>query len=127
MLHCCTSDLKRRDVKLAARIVLETNMADISFPGHDTVTRWRGRIRVTPVLLQRGRGLLLAFLLALGVSFVLSEATKDRCDNVLGRLAVRFKLDSYYSNSQCMTHALDFSDPCNSMYLPMLMTMRISG
>jgi hypothetical protein len=65
----------------------------------------------------RGRaGLALAFLLALGVSFVLAEATKDRCDNVVGRLAVRLKLDSYYSGCRCMTHSMDFSDPCNSMY-----------
>jgi hypothetical protein len=91
-------------------------MTDISFPGIDAAKRWRSRIPATAVLLQRGRGLLLAFLLALGVSFVLSEAEKDRCDNIVGKLAVRLKLDSYYSGCKCMKHSMDFSDACNSMY-----------
>jgi hypothetical protein len=95
-------------------------MTDIFFPGRDTVVRWRGRIVVTPVLLKRARGLLLAFLFALGVSFVLSEVTKDRCNNTIGKLAVRLKLDLYYSNCSCMTHPLDFGDPCNFMYIPAL-------
>jgi hypothetical protein len=48
-----------------------------------------------------------------------SEATeKDKCKTTLGRLAVQFKLDSHYSNCRCMTHSLNFSDSCNSMYLP---------
>jgi hypothetical protein len=41
-------------------------------------------------------------------------------DSPIGKLAVRLKLDSYYSNCKCMTHSLDFSDPCNSMYLGIL-------
>jgi hypothetical protein len=95
-------------------------MVDVPLPGHDTPTPWRSGPRITPVLLQRARGLLLAFLLALGVSFVLSEAAKDKCDAVVGGLAVRLKLDFYYSSCQCMTPSLDFGDPCNSMYIPVL-------
>jgi hypothetical protein len=36
----------------------------------------------------------------------------------VGKLAVRLKLDAYYSSCQCMTHSFDLSDPCNSMYIP---------
>ena len=94
-------------------------MVDISLPP-GTPSRWREAIPATSVLLKRGRGLLLAFLLALGVSFVLSEVRKDKCQTIVGKLAVQLKLDSYYSNCQCMTHSLDFSDACNSMFVPLL-------
>jgi hypothetical protein len=65
--------------------------------------------------------LLLLFLTASGCWVAVNEATaKDKCQTPLGRLAVRFKLDSYYSGCQCMQHSLDFSDACNSMYLPLM-------
>jgi hypothetical protein len=30
------------------------------------------------------------------------------------------KLDCYYSGCKCTKPALDFRDPCNSMYLPLM-------
>jgi hypothetical protein len=88
----------------------------VDFPWHDNEKRFRAGPRITGVLLQRARGLVLAFLLALGVSFALAETAKDKCDNVVGRLAVKLKLDSHYSGCRCMKPSMDFSDPCNSMY-----------
>ena len=63
--------------------------------------------------------LVLLCLLACGSSWVaINEASaRDRCETTIGRLAVRFKLDSYFSGCQCMKHSLDFSDSCNLMYL----------
>jgi hypothetical protein len=96
-------------------------MVDLPLPEHEAPTRWRAGPRITPVLLKRAAALVLAFLIALGWSAVLTEYAQRKCDSPLGRLAVRLKLDSYYSNCQCMTHSLDFSDPCNSMYIPLLL------
>jgi hypothetical protein len=60
-------------------------------------------------------GLLLLFTAFL---IVANEATtQDKCQTRVGRLAVRWKLDSYYSGCKCMKHSLDFSDRCNSMYV----------
>jgi hypothetical protein len=89
-------------------------MADIT----TDIPRWR-----TPTSAYRLKAyqLLLLGLLACGSWVAVNEAsTKDRCETTIGRLAVRFKLDSYFSGCQCMKHSLDFSDSCNSMYLPLL-------
>jgi hypothetical protein len=91
-------------------------MVDVTLPQADRPSRWRAGPSISPILLKRARGLLLAFLLALGWSAVIVEAAQRRCDSPLGKLMVRLKLDSYYSSCQCMTHSLDFSDACNSMY-----------
>jgi hypothetical protein len=65
---------------------------------------------------------LLLVLLSCGCWVAVNEATaKDRCETIAGRLAVRFKMDSYFSNCQCMKPSLDFSDSCNSMYLPLIL------
>jgi hypothetical protein len=91
-------------------------MADVTFPDE----RRAGRL-LTANRLKQAQCLLLAVFLACGCWVALNEATaKDRCETALGRLAIRFKLDAYYSNCQCMTHSLDFGDSCNSMYLPLL-------
>jgi hypothetical protein len=63
---------------------------------------------------------LLCLLASVSWVAVNEASAKDRCETTIGRLAVRFKLDSYFSNCQCMKHSLDFSDSCNSMYLPLL-------
>jgi len=61
-----------------------------------------------------GYQLLLLSILACGCWVAIDElTTKDRCQTTLGRLAVQLKLDSHYSNCQCMNPSLDFSDPCN--------------
>jgi hypothetical protein len=91
-------------------------MVDVTVPP----TRWRAGPRITPVLLKRAAALVLAFLIALVWSAVMAEYAQRKCDSPLGRLAVRLKLDSYYSNCRCMKHSLDFSDSCNSMYVPLL-------
>lgn len=93
-------------------------MVDVALPQTDRPSRWRAGPSIRPVLLKRAYWLLVAFLLALGWSAVLVEAAQRRCDSHFGKLMVRLKLDAYYSNCQCMTHSLDFSDACNSMYLP---------
>ena len=99
-------------------------MADITVPGFGTRrSRWRTDwTRVGVLLTQRRWLLLFTMLFALGwiAAEVRSEYLQKRCDSPLGRLAVKAKLDLYYSNCHCMKHALDFSDPCNSMYPPML-------
>ena len=98
-------------------------MADIPFSGSGTRSRWRLGPRMSSVRIARGLVLLLAFLLALGWSGVLSlasEASQRRCDTPVAKLAVKYKLDTYYSGCRCMEHKLDFSDPCNSMYIPMV-------
>lgn len=60
--------------------------------------------------------------LACGCRVAVNEASaKDRCDMMIGRLAVRLKMDQYYSSCHCMKPSLDFSDPCNSMYLPAIL------
>ena len=72
--------------------------------------------------LKLARWLLALVLIAAGCWVAVDEATaKDKCQTRLGRWAVHFKLDSYYSNCRCMKHSLDFSDSCNSMYIPLLL------
>ena len=71
--------------------------------------------------LKLARRLLTLVLISSACWVAVKETTeKDKCQTTLGRLAVRLKLNSYYSNCQCMTHSLDFSDSCNSMYLPLI-------
>jgi hypothetical protein len=65
--------------------------------------------------------LLLCLLACVSWVAVNEASAKDRCETTIGRLAVRLKLDSYFSNCQCMKHSLDFSDSCNSMYLPLIL------
>jgi hypothetical protein len=94
-------------------------MADM--PISDLPSKWRPDALTTSVALKRAQWLLTAVLIASACCVAVNEATeKDKCQTTLGRLAVRFKLDAYYSNCQCMTHSLDFSDACNSMYLPLI-------
>jgi hypothetical protein len=71
---------------------------------------------IRPIRLSQTKLLAFTFLLANGVSFasVYTQAKERRCDSPLGELAVKLKLDSYYSSCQCMTHTFDFSDACNS-------------
>jgi hypothetical protein len=82
-------------------------MADIS------IDMPRGRSPTSAHHLK-GAQLLLLLMLACGCWVAINEATaEDRCQTTLGRLAVQFKLDSYYSNCQCMKPSLDLSDACN--------------
>lgn len=78
----------------------------------------RGRVRVLPTR----RWLIAAALpFAMILGFVIVAVTADdKCKSPIGRLAVEMKLDYYYSGCKCMKPALDFRDPCNSMYIPML-------
>jgi hypothetical protein len=89
-------------------------MADIA----TDLPRWSAPTTSYPLRIVQ---CLLLAVLACGCWVAVDEATaKDRCQTTIGRLAVRLKLDTYYSNCQCMKHSLDFSDACNSMYLPLL-------
>jgi hypothetical protein len=100
-------------------------MADITIPGLGVrPSRWRTDWTRFGLLLTKRRWLLLfTMLFALGWSAVevRSEYLQKRCDSPLGRLAVKARLDLYYSNCRCMKHALDFRDPCNSIYFPLLL------
>jgi hypothetical protein len=89
-------------------------VADIS----TDLPRWSAP--TTAFHLKFAQWILLA-LLECGCWVAVDEATaKDRCQTIIGRLAVRLKLDTYYSNCQCMKHSLDFSDACNSMYITLI-------
>ncbi len=96
-------------------------MVDISLGPLGSAAQWRPRPNGRLVSLAMPATLLLAFLVLLAWTWsaVATQYAEKKC-SPLGKFAVRFKLDTYYSNCQCMTHALDFSDPCNSMYIPML-------
>jgi hypothetical protein len=90
-------------------------MADIP----SDIPRWRSTITYRRLTAYQ---LLLLATLAVGCWTAVAQATeKDRCKTPIGRLAVELKLDQYYSSCQCMEHSLDFSDPCNSMYIPMIL------
>jgi hypothetical protein len=91
-------------------------MADIS----TDIPRWRSPI--TAYRRLTGYQLLVIAILAVGCWTAVAQATeKDQCKTPIGRLAVELTLDQYYSNCHCMKHSLDFSDACNSMYLPLLL------
>ena len=91
-------------------------MVDIPLP--DLPSKWR-RAPTTASALKKAQLLLTIILMSSGCWVAVNEATKkDKCQTTPGRLVVKFKLDSYYSNCQCMKHSLDFSDGCNSMYIP---------
>ena len=60
-------------------------------------------------------------LLSIGCVAVRDLTETDQCKTTLGRLSVALKLDSYFSNCQCMAHSLDFSDVCNGAYIPALL------
>jgi hypothetical protein len=93
----------------------------VDMPISDLPSKWLPNAPTGFAALRRMRWLLAAILISAGCWVAVNEATaKDKCQTTFGRLAVRFKLDSYYSNCQCMTHSLDFSDSCNSMYIPLI-------
>jgi hypothetical protein len=80
----------------------------------DITTNIPGSRTPTSAYHLMGAQLLLLAVLATGCWAAVNEATaKDRCQTTLGRLAVQLKLDSHYSNCQCMKPSLDFSDACN--------------
>ena len=80
------------------------------------------RPRTTHYWLKMAQGLLLAVLLISGSVAAVREVTaEDRCKSQIGRWAVALKLDYKYSSCQCMKPSLDFSDPCNSMYIPLVL------
>jgi hypothetical protein len=66
------------------------------------------------------RALVGTVLFAFSVCIAAAIVSNNRCDTRLAKILVATKLDSYFSNCQCMKPALDFSDACNSMYLPLL-------
>ena len=93
----------------------------VDMPIGDQPSQSGQRELTTARSLKWAQRLLLAVLLVWGSWAAISElAAEDRCETRLGKLSVRLKLDSYYSGCRCMKHSLDFSDPCNSGYIPML-------
>jgi hypothetical protein len=95
----------------------KSQVADVTFPDD---RRGAGRL-VTANRLRLAQRLLLVVFFACGCWAAVNEATaRDKCETTVARLAVRFKLDAYYSNCQCMSHSMDFSDSCNSMFLGLI-------
>jgi hypothetical protein len=70
--------------------------------------------------LLRMRSLQALVLIAIAVCIAAEIVSHNRCDTRLARILVAMKLHSYFSNCKCMKHSLDFSDACNSGYLPLL-------
>ena len=94
-------------------------MVDMPLP--DLPSKWRPDSPTTIFDLKLARWLLAAFLTASACWVAVDEATeKYKCQTRLGRLAVHFKVDAYYSNCQCMKHSLDFGDSCNLIYMTLL-------
>jgi hypothetical protein len=96
------------------------NMVDIPLPPPSQPASWKERlIKTRAIVLKKGvlAGALGALFLAYGLSEALTDYMQRRCNSPIGKLAVRMKLDNYYSSCKCMSPKLDFSDPCNSMYL----------
>jgi hypothetical protein len=87
----------------------------VDMPISDPPRTWRPGAPTTAVALKQARLLLALALISSGCWIAVNEASeKDKCQTTLGRLAVRLKLDSYYSGCHCMKPGvLDFSDPCN--------------
>jgi len=87
----------------------------VDMPISDTPTTWRPRAPTTAPALKQARLLLALVLISSGCWIAVNEISeKDKCQTTFGRMAVRLKLDSYYSGCRCMTPGvLDFSDPCN--------------
>jgi hypothetical protein len=91
-------------------------MVALSPGAHSSNQPVRGRLRI--VRIRRG-WIAAALPFALVFGFVIATVTaEDKCKGPIGRLAVEMKLDYYYSGCKCMKPALDFRDPCNSMYIP---------
>jgi hypothetical protein len=99
---------------------METPMVDVPLPPPSKPAIWPGRFKVRAILLNKAvvGAALGALFLAFGLSEALTDYAQRRCDSPIGKLAVRMKLDMYYSNCKCMTHAMDFRDGCNSMLIP---------
>jgi hypothetical protein len=97
-------------------------VVDISLGPLGTPVRWRAGPKAGFVSIAMGSAFLLLVLVALTWvwSVATTNAAQRKCDAPIGKLAVRLKLDIYYSNCRCMKHSLDFGDPCNSMYIPLL-------
>jgi hypothetical protein len=98
-------------------------MVDWPYPGApERPSRWFTDWTRLGVKLLRARWrFLLGLLFALGLSAAMADTIADyrqkKCDAPIGKLAVKLRLDQYYSGCKCMKPALDFRDPCNSMYL----------
>jgi hypothetical protein len=99
------------------------NMVDVTLPPPSQPSSWKGRlIKMRAIVLKKGvlAGAVGALFLAFGLSEGLTDYMQRRCNSPIGKLAVRMKLDYHYSGCKCMSPSLDFSDPCNSMYIPIL-------
>jgi hypothetical protein len=90
-------------------------MVDASLPPIATPRDWRRPFARRYLLVAA-----ILMLIALNLSVVASDYRQRKCDSPIGKVAVALKMDSYYSNCHCMKHSLDFSDPCNSIYVPLL-------
>jgi hypothetical protein len=88
-------------------------MVDISLPGLPS----RGQL-ITRASLAKAIALLSGLLLALSWSAVDNE--RLRCEFKQGGFSGAFNSAFDRGSCKCKQPKLDFSDPCNSMYLPML-------
>lgn len=97
----------------------------VDFPGQDNdndndLRGFRVQPRRRPwwikALVGTGK-VVVPLIMGLTLGLAIDQNSQDKCKTLIGRIAVKMKWDQYYSHCQCMSPALDFSDPCNSFYL----------
>lgn len=94
-------------------------MADIALPQPAPPVRWRDGRHITRAGLIIAATLLIALLLAMGWSAVNTE--QIRCEFKQGGFSAAFSSGFNIGNCNCKQPKLDFSDPCNSMYIPLFL------
>jgi hypothetical protein len=93
----------------------------INAPASDPSSQRRPAAPTTVGALKQVLRILAAVLIVSVCWAAVNETTAEKkCDTKLRRLSVYLKLDSYFSNCQCMKHSLELSDRCSTMYLPSL-------
>jgi hypothetical protein len=92
-------------------------MVDMPLPDLQAKGRWYPP--VTAFALKHARWLLTLLLVSSACSIAVNEMSeKDKCQTTFGRLAVKLKLDSYYSGCECMKLTADLTDVCNLVLVP---------
>jgi hypothetical protein len=76
--------------------------------------------RITPHDLLLVWALLVAFLIALNWSAVLTQTAQRSCDTTTGGFSNGFSSGYETLRCRCQPPSLDFTDPCNSIYIPIL-------
>jgi hypothetical protein len=93
-------------------------MVDIPWPHPLPPIPWRSWLPITAKRILQLAVAIGIILLALNWSAAIAESYQ-RCNSGLNRFLTRFGLSN--DHCQCIgPRSLDFNDPCNSMYIPLL-------